>query len=309
MQALMSGDEPKSPVARSHGGSGDWRRTFRPDIPSPARIYDYLLGGKDNYPADRQAGDEIVARLPNSRQAARWNRAFLQRAVRFLVKESGIRQLIDIGAGLPTVGNVHEVAREDGTAVRVVYVDNDPVVLAHGRAMLHGVPDTAILEHDLRAPGEILADPGLRRLIDFREPVGILLVAILHFVSDDDDPAGIIARLLAPFPAGSYLALSHGTEEGISAAASQAVRNVYDEATAQGHVRGRNEVLELVRGLELVEPGLVWIPQWRPEPGAEIPPRPEESYGYALVARKPWSGSASGHRGLVQGRHVGAEHR
>jgi hypothetical protein len=170
--------------------------------------------------------------------------------------------------------------------VRIVYVDNDPVVLAHARDMLHGVPDTVILEHDLRAPGAILADPGLRRLIDFSEPAGILLVAILHFIADDDDPAGIIEELLRPFPAGSYLALSHGTQDAIPEVGETA-RNVYDEATAQGHVRSRDEVLALVRGLELIEPGIVWVPQWHREPGTVIPAHPEESYGYALVARKP----------------------
>jgi hypothetical protein len=278
----MDGDDP---VTRGPGEPGDWRTTFRPDIPSPARIYDYLLGGKDNYPADRQAGDEIIARLPNSRQAVRWNRAFLQRAVRFLVNEAGIRQLIDIGTGLPSAGNVHQVAQHGRAGVRVVYVDNDPVVLAHGRAMLHGVADTLILEHDLRAPGEILADPELRRLIDFGEPVGILLLAVLHFISDEDDTAGIIAELLAPFPAGSYLALSHVTQDGTPAVDD--VVDVYAEATAQGYPRRRDQVLAMVRGLDLVEPGMVWIPQWRPEPGAEMPAHPEQSYAYALVARKP----------------------
>jgi hypothetical protein len=201
------------------------------------------------------------------------------------VDEAGIRQLIDIGAGLPSAGNVHEVAREDGAGVRVVYADNDPVVLAHGRDMLHGVPDTVILGHDLRAPGEILADPELRRLIDFGEPVGILLLAVLHFISGDDDPAGIITELLKPFPEGSYLVLSHGTHDADPAVND--IRNVYDEATTRGFPRRRDEILALVRDLDLVEPGIVWIPQWRPEPGTGIPDHPEESYGYALVARKP----------------------
>jgi hypothetical protein len=279
----MSDDDP---VGRTGGDSGDWRTTFRPDIPSPARIYDYLLGGKDNYPADRQAGDEILSRLPNSREAVLWNRTFLRRAVRFLVNEAGIRQLIDIGTGLPTAGNVHEVAREDDIPARIVYVDNDPVVLAHGRNMLHGVPDTVIIEHDLRAPGEILADPELRRLIDFHEPVGILLVAILPFISDDDDPAGIIAELLRPFPAGSCLVLSHATQDA-TPELSETLSNVYDEATAQVFSRRGDEVLAMVRELDLVEPGMVWLPQWRPEPGAEIPDHPEQFYAYALAALKP----------------------
>jgi hypothetical protein len=266
-------------------GHDDWRRTFRPDIPSPARIYDYLLGGKDNYPADRQAGDEIAAYLPNIRQAFRWNRTFLRRAVDFFARDRGIRQLIDIGPGLPAAGNVHDVAAQSDPATRVVYVDNDPVVLAHGRNMLHGLPNTAILEHDLRAPATILADPELRRLIDFAEPVAILLVAVLHFISDADDPAAIITELLAPFPAGSYLALSHATADR-NPAVNDAAR-VYEEATAQAYVRRRDDVLALVHGLDLVEPGLVWTPQWRPEPDEDTPARPEEFFYYALVARKP----------------------
>ena len=274
---MRSGKDPK--------GAGDWRTTFRPDIPSPARIYDYLLGGKDNYPADRQAGDEIAAHLPSIREAFRWNRTFLRRAVNFLAADAGIRQFIDIGSGLPASGNVHDVARQADPAARIVYVDNDPVVLAHGRNMLHGVPDTVILSHDLRAPAEILADLGLRRLIDFSEPVAILLVAIVHFISDADDPAGIIKELLAPFPSGSYLALSHATADG-TPAVNDAAR-VYDEATAQAHVRRQDGVLALVDGLDLVPPGLVWTPQWHPEPEAEMPSRPADSFSYALVARKP----------------------
>jgi hypothetical protein len=263
----------------------DWRTTFRPDIPSPARIYDYLLGGKDNYPADRQAGEEIAAHLPNIRQAFGWNRTFLRRTVNFLVHDAGIRQLIDIGAGLPVAGNVHDVATQADPATRIVYVDNDPVVLAHGRNMLHGVPNAVMLEHDLRAPAEILADPELRRLIDFAEPVAILLFAVLHFISDADDPAAIIAELLAPFPSGSYVALSHATADGNPAINDAA--KVYDAATTQAHVRRRDDVLALTRGLDLVEPGIVWIPQWHPEPDAEMPSRPGEFYCYAMVARKP----------------------
>jgi len=274
---LTSGEGPK--------GVGDWRTTFRPDIPSPARIYDYLLGGKDNYPADRQAGNVIAAYLPNIREACGWNRTFLRRAVNFLAADAGIRQFIDIGAGMPASGNVHEVARQADPATRVVYVDNDPVVLAHGRDMLHGVPNTVILSHDLRVPAEILADLELRRLIDFSDPVAIVLVAILPFISDAEDPAGIVKELLAPFPSGSYLALSHATADGTPAVNDAA--KVYDEATAQLHVRRRKDVLALVDGLDLVPPGLVWTPQWHPEPGAEMPSRPADSLCYGLVARKP----------------------
>ncbi len=263
----------------------DWRTTFRPDIPSPARIYDYLLGGKDNYPADREAGEEIAAKLPNIRRAAEWNRTFLRRAVAFLVREAGIRQLIDIGTGLPARGNVYDVATQADPATRIVYVDNDPVVLAHGRDLLHGVPNAVIIGRDLRAPAEILADPELRRLIDFAEPVAVLLVAVLHFISAAAAPAAVIAELLAPFPSGSYVALSHATADGNPAVKEAA--KVYDTATAQVFLRGRDDILALTHGLELVKPGLVWTPQWHPEPGADMPPRPEEFICYALVARKP----------------------
>jgi S-adenosyl methyltransferase len=187
---------------------GDWRTTFRPDIPSAARIYDYLLGGKDNYPADRAVAESMIAQLPNVRLAVQWNRAFLRRVVRYLILDAGIRQIIDIGAGLPTVGNTHEVAHEVNPGTAVVYVDRDPVVLAHARDMLHNEPNTAIIDQDLLKPDEILADPVLRRLIDFGQPVALLLLSILHFVSDEEDPAGLIARLLARFPVAA-MSLSH----------------------------------------------------------------------------------------------------
>jgi len=282
----MSGDNPKLPNASPEPPDrDDWRTTFRPDIPSSARINDYFLGGKDNYPADRDAGDQISAYLPNIREAAQINRAFVRRAVRYLVNEAGIRQLIDMGAGLPTMGNVHEVAMAANPATRVVYVDHDPIVLAHARDMLQGTPNATIIGHDMRAPASILADPELRRLVDFDEPVGILFVSVLHFLPDADDPAAVIGELLAPFPAGSYVALTHGTADAVPQV--RAAARVYDAATTRMFVRSRGEVLALVRGLDVVAPGLVWAPQWRPEPGEQVPPRPSDGYDYALVARKP----------------------
>jgi hypothetical protein len=264
---------------------GDWRTTFRPDIPSPARIYDYLLGGKDNYPADRTVAESMIAQLPNVRLAVQWNRAFLRRVVRYLVGEAGIRQIIDIGAGLPTVGNTHEIALEACPAARVVYVDHDPVVLAHGRNMLHGVPNTAIIEQDLLAPDKILADPTLRSLLDFTEPVAFLFLSILHFVSDSYDPAGLITRLLEPFPAGSHVAISHATPDAVPEVND--VARVFDQATEQAHVRSRAGITKLVVGMELIEPGLVWPPQWRPDPRDPVPANAAESYYCVLVARKP----------------------
>ena len=282
----MSGETPEDPAGPGERGDvDDWRTTFRPDIPSSARIYDYFLGGKDNYPADREAARTITTHLPNIREAARINRAFVRRVVRYLVHEAGIRQLIDIGTGLPTMGNVHEVALDAHPAARVVYIDHDPVVLAHARNMLQGTTSAVILGHDMRAPADILADRELRRLVNFDEPVGVLFVSVLHFLSDADDPAAIIGDLLAPFPAGSHVALTHGTAD--VAAEVKAAARVYDAATTPMRVRSRAEVLGLVRGLELVQPGLVWTPEWHPEPGEPIPARPSDCYYYALVARKP----------------------
>jgi hypothetical protein len=282
----MSDDEPMAPNGPPTPGNGDdWRTTFRPDIPSSARIYDYFLGGKDNYPADREAAEQIAAYLPNIREAALINRAFVRRVVRYLVNEAGVRQLIDIGAGLPTMGNVHEVAMDADPAARVVYVDHDPIVLAHARNMLQGTPNAVIIGHDMRAPADILADPDLRRLVAFDQPVGILLVSVLHFLPDADDPAGVIRDLLAPFPPGSYVALTHGTADEVPQV--HAAARVWDAATTRVSVRSRAEVLALVSGLDVVEPGLVWTPQWQPEPGEQVPGNPSDCYFYALVARKP----------------------
>ena len=263
----------------------DWRTNFRPDIPSAARIYDYLLGGKDNYPADRAAAESMIAQLPNVRLAVQWNRAFLRRVVRYLVGEAGLRQIVDIGAGLPTAGNTHEIALDASPDAKVVYVDHDPVVLAHARNMLQGIPHAAIIEQDLLEPDAILADPVLRGMIDFTEPVAFLYLSILHFVSDEADPAGIIARLLRPFPSGSYVAISHATPDTVPEVSD--VERVFDEATEQAHVRTRASIAKLVEGMEIIEPGLAWPPEWRPDPGDEIPVNAAESYYCVVVARKP----------------------
>jgi len=263
----------------------DWRTTFRPDIPSAARIYDYLLGGKDSYPADRAVAESMTAQLPNVRLAVQWNRAFLRRVVRYLINQAGIRQIVDIGAGLPTVGNTHEIARDADAETRVVYVDHDPVVLAHARSMLHNVPNTAIIEQDLLEPDEILANPVLRSLIDFREPTAFLFLSILHFVSDESDPARLVAALLDPFPGGSHVAISHATPDTVPEVNDAA--RLFDDATEQAHVRSRAEIIKLVSGLELIEPGLTWPPEWRPDPGDVVPPNAAESYYCVVVARKP----------------------
>ena len=256
------------------------------NVAHPARAYDYLLGGKDNYPADRDSAERVLAFAPEMRDTVRANRAFLVRAVRFAA-EQGIRQFIDIGTGIPTSPNVHEVAQAVTPDARVVYVDNDPIVLAHARALMagHGRGATTIIEADLRNPGAILAHPDLVRVIDFSQPVAILLVAILHLLPDTDDPAGIVARLLAPAVTGSYLILSHFGRD-FDDERSMAV----SAATARDGVtlipRWHAEILSWFDGLDLVEPGLVQVALWRPDEEVTDEER-NRVWTYAGVARKP----------------------
>jgi SAM-dependent methyltransferase len=258
---------------------------FRPEVPSTARMYDYLLGGKDHYPADRLAVAEILSAAPNVRHAAVANRAFLHRAVRFLAAEAGIRQFIDIGVGLPAAENVHEIAQRAARGARVVYVDTDPVVIAHARDMVRGVSNTAIVEHDLREPQAILGDPEVARLIDATVPTAVLLVGVLMHIADKDDPAALIRALLAPFPAGSFLAVSHVTLEGALESAPAAIK-VLDRSGIDVHPRTRDQLRALLAGLELVEPGLVWAPEWRPEPSTAMTDDPGRSHVHVAVARK-----------------------
>ena len=258
---------------------------FRPEFPSSARIYNYLLGGKDHYPADRLAAEEILSLAPDVRKAAMANRAFLRRAVHFLVTDAGVRQFIEVGAGLPAAENVHEIAQRSAPGARVVYVDTDPVVIAHARNMVRGVPGTAIVEHDLREPAAILGDPGLTSLIDLAAPTAVLLANVLTQVADEDHPAALIRALLAPFPAGSFLALSHVSLDGTPESAKAAVK-IFDRLGISAHPRTRDQVRALLAGLEPVEPGLVWAPEWRPDPGTDWVDDPGRSHVYAAVSRK-----------------------
>ncbi|MHC3472098.1 SAM-dependent methyltransferase [Streptomyces sp. 7R007] len=248
--------------------------------PHPARIYDYLLGGKDHYEVDQRAGDALVAVAPEARVGVRANRAFLHRAVRHVVAD-GVRQILDIGTGLPTSPNVHEVARAAAPDVRVAYVDNDPIVKAHADALLSGSGATSVVLADLRDPQSILGHPDIARLIDFDEPVAVLLVAILHFVRDAERPAEIVAALRDALRPGSYLVLSHATGDFAERDQAQAV---YDNASATMNLRTRAEVERFFDGFDLVDPGLVQVPFWRPEstPGA----RAREIGFYGGVARK-----------------------
>jgi hypothetical protein len=249
-------------------------------------MYDYYLGGYDNYEVDRAAAEQIIAAFPETRLNARASRQFLQRAVRF-VTEAGIRQIVDIGTGIPTSPNTHEVARSVSPDVRVAYVDNDPIVAAHAGARLTNTPGTAFFPGDVRDPKSILDHPVLRELIDFDQPVALLLLAVLHFVRDEEDPAAIVAELGAALPSGSYLVLSHGTGDFAVDRDLGGAARVYAKATASLSVRPRAAILPFFDGFELVEPGLVQVPLWRPDG----PPMPADELakigGYGGVARKP----------------------
>lgn len=255
------------------------------NTPNVPRMYDYLLGGKDNYAADREAVEEVVRHAPDTPFMARENRAFLRRAVRFLTR-SGIRQFIDIGSGLPTQGNVHEIAHQVAPDTRVVYVDREPVVLAHGRALLAGTPEVTVIQGDARRPGDILGHPEVNALIDFDRPVAVLMLAVLHFIGDADDPPGIVARLRDAIAPGSYLAVSHVTGDFDADSRVRDAGAVYDKATYQITLRARPDVARLFDGFELVEPGLTTLSMWRPDPGSTIPLRADRQWCYAGVGRK-----------------------
>ncbi|MGV9323510.1 SAM-dependent methyltransferase [Streptosporangium sandarakinum] len=240
---------------------------IRADVPNVARMYDYYLGGKDNFPADREAAERALAAVPEIRHSTRFNRAFLGRAVAFSAS-SGIDQFLDLGAGLPTQNNVHQVAR----GARVVYVDNDPTVLVHGRAILGKDDRVTIVEGDLRRPREILSDPDVRAAIDFDRPVAVLLLSVMHFVSDEEDPLGVIATLREAMAPGSHLIMSHVAIDARPQAAG-AVTQAYDRASAPFVARTGEEIVRMFEGFDVVEPGIVNLPEWRPEPGTEVPYR------------------------------------
>ncbi|CAL9649041.1 SAM-dependent methyltransferase [Streptomyces sp. enrichment culture] len=231
--------------------------------PHPARMYDYFLGGKDNYEVDQRAAEQFMKSAPEVREGVLANRHFLHRAVRHVVAEGGVRQILDIGTGLPTEPNVHQVARALAPETRVAYVDNDPIVSTHSRA-LSDDPDTAVVLADLRDPQALLDHPGVREVIDFDRPVALLLVAVVHFVSEAEDPVGIMATLRDALPAGSYLVLSHATGDAHEDRREEAAA-VYKNATASMNLRPHAEVLDLFGDFALVEPGLVRVTDWRPD--------------------------------------------
>jgi hypothetical protein len=251
----------------------------------PARMYDYYLGGRDNYQVDRDAAEEVMAIMPQTRMAARANRAFLGRAVRELAR-LGVRQFLDIGTGIPGPGNTNDVAHEVAPDARVVYVDNDPIVLAHAEALLAKADRarTTVLGADLRDPDSILGDARVQAVLDFSQPIAVLLVAVLHFVQDHEHPYGVVTRLMQFMPPGSFLAISHATGDFDPRTAEDGVR-AYTLAGSRFVTRSRRQVSAFFTGLELLDPGVVQSPYWRPD--GEVPPQAASVWSYAGVARKP----------------------
>jgi hypothetical protein len=262
---VSSGGSPSPPESSGE----DEHPSFDTSVAHPARIYDYLLGGKDNYAVDRAAGDAAIESYPGAVSAVRANRAFLARAVRYLAAEAGIRQFLDIGTGIPSANNTHEVAQEAAPDCRVVYVDNDPIVLAHARALLTGSPvgATDYLDADLRDTDRILAEAA--QTLDFSQPVAVVLMAILHLIGDEDDPYGIVGKLTGAIPAGSYLALSHIASDIDTQAVAEARERVGKLMPVKQTYRNRAEVTQFFDGMQLVPPGVVPVQEWRPGTAAE----------------------------------------
>jgi hypothetical protein len=238
-------------------------------VPHIARIYDYWLGGKNNFPADREAAQRAVDVIPGILPSVRANRAFLGRAVAYLA-EAGIRQFLDVGTGIPSANNTHEVAQKIAPSSRIVYVDNDPIVLTHARALLTSTREgaTAYIDADLREPGKILRIAA--RTLDFSKPVAIMLVAILHCIPDEDNPRGIVAELLDGVCPGSYLVISHPVKDADTGQVARAAARMNEVMPQKVTPRTKAEVARFFEGLEFVSPGFVQLPRWRGRPGAEI---------------------------------------
>lgn len=268
-----------------HGLTADQIDTSQPH---PARMYDYYLGGRDNYEIDRIAAERVISVVPTIVDGARQNRGFLHRAVRTIVAEHDIRQIIDIGTGIPTSPNTHEVAQAVAPETRVVYLDNDPIVGVHANARLTGIGRTTFLLGDVRETAAVITRIREAELIDFSQPVGLVLVALMHFLTDKDAPYEVAAKLYDLLPSGSCVVLSHGTAERITPEISEPVAELLDtyrQSAASLTLRSYDEIVRFFDGLELLEPGVTSVARWRPDPGD--PPPPAWAGLYAGVARKP----------------------
>lgn len=253
------------------------------DVPSSARIYDYVLGGGHNFATDREAAERLLQAVP-AREMARLNRGFLRRAVLFMV-DAGIRQFLDLGSGIPTVGNVHEVAQGADPSCRVLYVDIEAIAVAHSQLLLAGNDNASIIRADLREPEAILDSPEAHRLLDFDQPLGLLIVGVMQFIPDSDDPWAIVRRYRDRLAPGSHLAMSHFTPDGMPEAMAKAVE-VFKTTQEPAHPRPREEVMRFFDGFDLVDPGLVYTVQWRPEFPEDVGDAPHRSNIYAAVGRR-----------------------
>jgi len=253
-------------------------------VPNAARMYDYSLGGYHNFAVDREFVDRAEKLMPGASWGSHANRAFVGRSVRWLV-EVGIRQFLDIGSGIPTLGNVHQIAQQAAPESRVLYVDIDPVAVAHSRALLAGNPRAEVIQGDVRAAAEIVYHPDVVRLLDFSRPVAVLLNAVLHFVPDADDPADLVAQLCESLVSGSYLTITHATPIPALSAEQDDLRALYESTPTSLHYRTKDQVVAMLAGFELVEPGLVNVTDWRPDPDEADDP-PPAAVPIAAVARK-----------------------
>ncbi|WP_372512072.1 SAM-dependent methyltransferase [Frankia umida] len=286
--AIVSGGEAESRFGWARSARAVAGSDLRTDRPHTARVYDYYLGGKDHYPADREAAEKTLAVMPNVRTMARQNRAFMRRATRYLAGEAGIRQFLDIGTGIPTSPNLHEVAQSVAPDSRIVYADNDPIVLAYARALLGGTPEgrTAYLDADLHDPESILGAPELRETLDLTAPVALSLVAIMHFVQDKDDPYGLVRRYLDALPAGSFLTLSQFSDELTPEETVEAIK-VYSSRGLLGQARTQVEIGRFFDGLDLVDPGVTLVHRWRPDEPLDESLTDAAVSIFGGVARKP----------------------
>lgn len=253
-------------------------------VPNAARMYDYTLGGYHNFAVDREYIERAQRAMPGIVAVAHANRAFVGRSVRWLVAQ-GIRQFLDVGSGIPTLGNVHEVAQQAAPDARVIYVDIDPVAVAHSQALLAGNDRAGVVQADLRHPSDILGHPDVLALLDFSQPAAVLLNAVMHFLPDADDPVAITAQLRDALVSGSYLVMTHGREAPDTAREQQRVAELYESTPTSFHLRDSDYVLRMFDGFELVEPGITTVTGWRPEPDEQDGP-PQDSM-LAAVGRKP----------------------
>lgn len=257
-------------------------------IPHSARIYDYLLGGKDNFAADREAAEQLMRLSPGTREGVVAHRAFLRRAVRHLAADVGVTQFLDIGTGIPTQGNTHEIAQLANPHAHVAYVDNDPIVLVHGRALLTGTSEgrTTVIEADLRQPKEILSHPQVQEVIDFDRPVAVVLAGVMHFITDDEDPYGLVEQYKAAVPSGSHLLLSHITLD-FAPEVRDDFTKPYDKSTAPMVPRTLSDVVRFFDGWRVIDPGVVEVVRWRPDANRDRIPGDGHAWAYGGVAVKP----------------------